>query len=151
MKKILVIEDQVETRESLIEILTTEEFNVTEAENGWVGIKFAHLELPDLIICDIIMPRVDGYEVLEHLRKHPDTETIPFILLSAKSSQIDISKGMELGADDYLTKPFTRTELLGAITVAFEKKETIEKQAKKKRDDLCINISHSLLDEVHTH
>lgn len=150
MKKILVIEDQVEIREILVEMLIAEEFDVTEAENGSVGIKLANSELPDLIICDIMMPKVDGYEVLNHLRENPDTETIPFILLSAKSSQIDIRQGIELGADDYLTKPFTRAELLGAIAARFEKKEALERQAKKKLDNLCINISHSLPHELHT-
>jgi two-component system, sensor histidine kinase and response regulator len=150
MKKILVIEDQIEIREILVEMLITENFNVTEAENGWLGIKLANLELPDLIICDIMMPEVDGYEVLNHLRENPDTETIPLILLSAKSSQIDIRQGIELGADDYLTKPFTRAELLGAIAARFEKKEAIERQAKRKLDNLRINISHSLPHELHT-
>ncbi len=150
MKKILVIEDQVEIREILVEMLTTEEFNITEAENGLVGIKLANSELPDLIICDIMMPEIDGYEVLNRLRKNPDTEIIPFIFLSAKSSQIDVRQGIELGADDYLTKPFTRAELLGAIAARFEKKEAFERQAKKKLDNLCINISHSLPHELHT-
>ena len=150
MKKILVIEDQVEIREILVEMLTTEEFDVTEAENGLLGIKLANSELPDLIICDIMMPEVNGYEVLDSLRKNPDTEIIPFIFLSAKSSQIDIRQGIELGADDYLTKPFTRAELLGAIAARFEKKEAFERQAKKKLDNLCINISHSLPHELHT-
>jgi two-component system, sensor histidine kinase and response regulator len=151
MKKILVIEDQVEIREVLVEMLTTEEYDVAEAENGSIGIKLAHSELPDLILCDIMMPKVDGYGVLDCLREHADTETIPFIFLSAKTSQIEIRQGIELGADDYLTKPFTRAELLGAIAARFEKKEALERQAKKKLDNLCINISHSLPHELHTH
>lgn len=148
--KILVIEDQEDIRSILVEILTAEGYNAVAAENGRVGIKLVESEVPDLIMCDISMPELDGYEVLSYVRENQTTEAIPFIFLTAKAAQIDIRQGMELGADDYLTKPFTRAELLGAISARFEKKKSFARQAQRKINDLCNNISHSLPHELHT-
>jgi CRP-like cAMP-binding protein/CheY-like chemotaxis protein len=113
--RILVIEDNDDIRESVVEILGLANYNVLEADNGKAGIELAAKHLPDLILCDIMMPELDGYGVLYLLNKNPQTAATPFIFLTAKADRIDIRKGMEMGADDYLTKPFDDVELLNAI------------------------------------
>jgi DNA-binding response OmpR family regulator len=152
MEKILVIEDQEDIRSIVVEMLTEENFDVLEAENGQVGIKLLQEEVPDLIICDIAMPKLNGYEVVTWSRENPETESVPFIFLTAKSAQVDIRQGIELGADDYLTKPFTRAELLGAITARFDKQKAFNRQAQKKITQYYnyINQStnHSLCDQL---
>ncbi|MEO9964151.1 MAG: response regulator [Reichenbachiella sp.] len=115
MKKILLIEDNPEVRENTREILELEGYTVLIAEDGKTGVKLAQKNLPDLIVCDIMMSGLDGYGVLHILNKNPLTSVIPFIFLTAKADRIDIRKGMGLGADDYLTKPFDSNELLTAI------------------------------------
>jgi CRP-like cAMP-binding protein/CheY-like chemotaxis protein len=115
MKKILLIEDNPEVRENTSEILSLANYEVITAENGKIGVELAQRESPDLIICDIMMPELDGYGVLHILSKKPVTAKIPFIFLTAKTEKTDIRKGMNLGADDYLTKPFDDTDLLNAI------------------------------------
>jgi CRP-like cAMP-binding protein/CheY-like chemotaxis protein len=120
-KKILVIEDHPEVRENTCEILTLANYDVVEAGNGKVGVEVAERERPDLIICDVMMPELDGFGVLHILNKKPSLSTIPFIFLTAKSEKADFRKGMELGADDYLTKPFDDTELLTAVAKRLEK------------------------------
>jgi DNA-binding response OmpR family regulator len=121
MKKILLIEDNPEVRENTGEILELAGYQVVAAPNGKVGVDLAQKEKPDLIICDIMMPELDGYGVLHILSKKPETSTIPFIFLTAKTEKIDIRKGMNLGADDYLTKPFDDTDLLNAIEARLRK------------------------------
>jgi two-component system, sensor histidine kinase and response regulator len=121
MFKILVIEDEEYLREIVCEILRAEDCLVIDAEDGQIGIQKAREEIPDLIVCDIRMPTIDGYEVLSQLRNHVSTQTIPFIFLSAKAAKEDRHLGRNLGADDYLTKPFTRQELLGVIATHLEK------------------------------
>jgi DNA-binding response OmpR family regulator len=121
MKKILLIEDNPDVRENTSEILTLAAYNVVTAENGRIGVEYAQREKPDLIICDIMMPELDGYGVLHILNKKPETAGIPFIFLTAKTEKTDIRKGMNLGADDYLTKPFDDTDLLNAIEARFRK------------------------------
>ncbi len=128
MKKILLIEDNPEIRENTSEILELDGYQVIAAENGKIGIEIAIRELPDLIICDIMMPVLDGYSVLHLLSKNPDTENIPFIFLTAKADRGDYRKGMEMGADDYITKPFEDVELLNAIESRFRKQEIINKK-----------------------
>ncbi|HZY79209.1 MAG TPA: response regulator [Cyclobacteriaceae bacterium] len=123
MKKILVIEDNEDIRENTAEILSLANYSVVTAENGKVGVDLASREKPDLIICDIMMPELDGFGVLHILSKKPETAAIPFIFVTAKTERSDIRKGMELGADDYLTKPFDDTELLNAIEARFKKNE----------------------------
>lgn len=115
MKKILIIEDNQDVRENTADILELEGYKVASAENGIIGVERAIELLPDVIVCDIMMPELDGYGVLEALNKNSQTSSIPFIFLTAKTEKIDMRKGMNLGADDYLTKPFTETELLEAI------------------------------------
>jgi len=112
MKKIILIEDNVEMRENTAEILELSNYKVFSAPNGKEGVKLVHKEKPDLIICDIMMPELDGYGVLHMLSKNPDTAVIPFIFLTAKAEKADYRKGMSMGADDYLTKPFDDMELL---------------------------------------
>jgi YesN/AraC family two-component response regulator len=120
-KKILVVEDDITTRHLFLESLEAEGFQTIGAENGLVGIQQAQEHLPDLVICDVVMPDIDGYHVLKMLRQDPLTAIIPFIFLTGSDSKIAIRKGMELGADDYLTKPATVDELLRAIAIRLEK------------------------------
>ncbi len=115
MTKILLIEDDTVLRENTAELLELSDFDVTTASDGKQGLKVAKTSPPDIIICDIMMPELDGYEVLASLSKNNKTKYIPFIFLSAKTEHQDIRKGMNLGADDYITKPFTEDELLSAI------------------------------------
>ncbi len=127
MKKILLIEDNLEVRENTSEILSLANYNVITAENGKIGVELAQSEKPDLIICDIMMPELDGYGVLHILSKSEITAGIPFIFLTAKTEKTDIRKGMNLGADDYLTKPFDDTDLLNAIEARFRKSDMQQK------------------------
>ncbi len=125
MSKILVIEDEEFARENLIDLLDLEGHLVFSAENGYRGVELAQEHLPDLIICDIQMPAMDGYQVLSTLRENPSTSTIPFIFLTAKTSHNDLRAGMSLGADDYLTKPYTLDEVLQAVATRLEKQAMI--------------------------
>ncbi|MBD2015497.1 EAL domain-containing protein [Microcoleus sp. FACHB-53] len=126
MKKILVIEDEDFVRENILELLDVEGFEAIGAENGQVGLNLAKGIIPDLIVCDVMMPGLDGYGVLRAIRQDALTASIPFIFLTAKAAKADFRQGMELGADDYITKPFTRAELLGAITSRLKKQATLE-------------------------
>jgi CheY-like chemotaxis protein len=121
MKKVLLIEDNQDVRENTAEILELENYNVITAENGKIGIEKALKHIPDIIICDIMMPELDGYGVFEILSTTRKTASIPFIYLTSKSEKAEIRKGMNLGADDYLTKPFEENELLGAVTSRLKK------------------------------
>jgi CRP-like cAMP-binding protein/CheY-like chemotaxis protein len=120
---ILVIEDNKDIRESVEEILQLSNYGVFAADNGKRGIELAQLHLPDLILCDIMMPDLDGYGVLYLLHNIKQTANIPFIFLTARAERTDLRKGMELGADDYLTKPFDDKELLSAIETRLQKRE----------------------------
>jgi DNA-binding response OmpR family regulator len=115
MTTILAIEDERDVRENLQEILELEGFDVLTAENGKVGLKMAIEQKPDLIICDVMMPELDGYGVIAALRQNPIAIEIPFIFLSAKCTNEDRDKGLRLGANDYLTKPFTPKDICKAI------------------------------------
>ena len=121
MKTVLLIEDNPDVRENTFEILELAGYKVATAPNGKVGVELAQKDAPDLIICDIMMPELDGYGVLHILNKKPETAGIPFIFLTAKTEKTDIRKGMNLGADDYLTKPFDDTDLLNAIEARMRK------------------------------
>ncbi len=123
MKQILIIEDNPEIRDNTQEILSLAGYNVLTAQNGKIGVEIALKEKTDLILCDIMMPELDGYGVLHILSKKPETAGIPFIFLTAKTEKTDVRKGMELGADDYLTKPFGDTELLNAVETRLRKYE----------------------------
>ena len=122
-----MIENSAQTRDLFIESLEDEGFYTIGAENGLVGVQRAIDELPDLVICDIVMPQLDGYGVLSRLRTDPVTAIIPFIFLTAKVTKAEIRIGMELGADDYLTKPCTVEEVLGAISACLEKRANLRK------------------------
>src|SRR6185369_9563059 len=113
--KILVIEDEPEMRRNLVSILRLERFQPIAAENGRAGVAAAKSERPDLILCDVMMPELDGYGVLAALRADADLAAVPFIFLTAKGEKPDIRAGMNLGADDYLTKPVAKAELLAAV------------------------------------
>jgi len=115
MKKILIIEDEPEMRRNLATILRLEKYQPLTAENGRTGVATAFAEHPDLILCDVMMPELDGYGVLKALRENTATEATPFIFLTAKGEKPDIRAGMNLGADDYLTKPVAKADLLSAI------------------------------------
>jgi DNA-binding NarL/FixJ family response regulator len=115
MKKILVIEDEPDMRRNLATVLRLEKYQPITAENGRVGVELVKKEKPDLILCDVMMPELDGYGVLQALRENADTALIPFIFLTAKGQQEDLRSGMNLGADDYLTKPVPKAELLKAL------------------------------------
>jgi CRP-like cAMP-binding protein len=136
MKRILLIEDNHEIRENTAEILELDGYEVITAENGKIGVELASSSKPDLIICDIMMPVLDGYSVLHLLTKNPDTENIPFIFLTAKADRQDFRKGMEMGADDYITKPFDDVDLLNAIESRFKKMELLEKKYSRNLDGL---------------
>jgi len=123
MTKVLIIEDNNDIRENVMEILTLSGYEVSEANNGKTGAELAMKNVPDIILCDIMMGDLDGYGVLKLLHKHDETKAVPFIFMTAKSERSDIRKGMELGADDYLTKPFDDTELLNAIETRLKKKQ----------------------------
>lgn len=123
MKTILIIEDEPEMRRNLATILRLEKFQPLVAENGAVGVEAALREKPDLILCDVMMPELDGYGVLRELRSHPDTEATPFIFLTARGEKPDIRNGMNLGADDYLTKPVAKADLLAAISSRLKRAE----------------------------
>jgi CRP-like cAMP-binding protein/CheY-like chemotaxis protein len=128
MKSILVIDDNVNIRENTAEILELAGYKTFTAENGKVGVELALQEKPSVIICDIMMPELDGYGVLHLLRKNPDTLNIPFIFLTAKTERTDFRKGMEMGADDYITKPFDDIELLNAIETRLKKSDILQQQ-----------------------
>lgn len=128
MKSILVIDDNQDIRDNTAEILELAGYKVFTAENGKKGVDAALKEKPDVIVCDIMMPELDGYGVLHLVRKNADTQNIPFIFLTAKTERSDFRKGMEMGADDYITKPFDDIELLNAIEIRLKKSEILGHQ-----------------------
>jgi DNA-binding response OmpR family regulator len=134
MTKVLVIEDDVQIRKTLTDLLELEGFKAIAAENGVAGVLMAQTEQPDLIMCDVVMPELDGYGVLKQLRQNDVTAIIPFIFLTAKSEHVDVRQGMELGADDYLTKPFTSAELRRAIATRLEKHTAMMRQYHQECD-----------------
>jgi DNA-binding response OmpR family regulator len=143
MKKILVIEDDRVIRENILKLLKAEGFDVTGAENGALGLNAAVSSLPDVILCDVMMPQLDGYGVLAALRSHPVTATVPFVFLTGKADRSEVRQGMELGADDYLTKPFTKAELVGAISSRLKKQAAFVEQQHNLRSQ-----SNELLQEA---
>jgi len=123
MKKILVIEDEPEMRRNITTILRLEKFQALAAENGQLGVAMARKEKPDLILCDVMMPELDGHGVLQALREDAALVTTPFIFLTAKGEKSDVRSGMDLGADDYLTKPVAKADLLKAINARLKRQE----------------------------
>jgi CheY-like chemotaxis protein len=136
MKTILVIEDNLEMRENTSEILGLNGYKVITAKNGKEGTELAQKNSIDLIICDIMMPVLDGYGVLHLLSKNPETASIPFIFLTAKSERSDFRKGMEMGADDYITKPFNDIELINAVESRIKKNELLRTEFAKNLEGL---------------
>src|SRR3984893_1354727 len=124
---ILVIDDNKDIRENTAEILDLAGYTTLTAENGKSGVEIAVREKPSIIVCDIMMPELDGYGVLHLIRKNPDTQNIPFIFLTAKTERSDFRKGMEMGADDYITKPFEDIELLNAVEIRLKKSDILKK------------------------
>ncbi len=146
MKKILVIEDNYEVRENLCEILELSGYDIISAPNGVEGVKAATTGDPDLIICDVMMPELDGFGVLKILNKNPKTNGIPFIFLTAKAEKTDFRKGMGLGADDYITKPFDDTELLEAIEMRLQRSAKIKSAFDQSDEGL-----HRFINEAKAH
>ncbi|MFD1094268.1 response regulator [Salegentibacter chungangensis] len=152
MKKILLIEDDVTVRENTAELLELSNYEVITASNGKLGVEKAKHSIPDIIVCDIMMPEMDGYGVLQALSGNSETANIPFIFLSAKTEHKDIRKGMDLGADDYLTKPFEEEDLLSAIESRLAKVAILNARKKKEpeaKDSSLNNLEdlRSLLSE----
>lgn len=150
MTKILVIEDVHYLRNDVLEMLKFEGFDVRGAENGRVGVNVAREYLPDLIICDIMMPEMDGFEVLTTLRNEKPTQTIPFIFLTAKTDRVDHRMGMGMGADDYVTKPFLSSELLDTIKAQLNKVAVYNNRTKEKITELQNAIAMALPHELRT-
>lgn len=146
MKSILIIEDTPDVIEEICDILQMEGYNTFTANNGLEGLEMAKQKLPDLIVTDILMPVMDGYQFFKELKKYPATENIPVIFLSAKAAPSDIRFGMNLGADDYLTKPLSPEDLIAAINNKLQKVEKIQ----KKIETLRANISYFLPHELKT-
>jgi len=144
MKKVLFIEDDTTVRENTAELLELANYKVITAANGKIGVDKARKHFPDIIVCDIMMPELDGYGVLETLSKTETTKHIPFIFLSAKTERKDIRKGMEMGADDYLTKPFEERELINAIESRLAKVAILRERGEKKNDADTLNHNRLL-------
>jgi len=148
MPRLLLIEDETALREEIAQLLTFEGYEVKSAENGLIGTQVAQEYLPDLIICDVMMPYRDGYEVLHHVRSDPLTRAIPFIFLTAKVERTSQRHGMTLGAEDYLTKPFTADELLSAVNVQLNKRAQAvadtQEQLEYLRGLILTTIPHEL-------
>ncbi|WP_298426837.1 response regulator [uncultured Kordia sp.] len=136
MKKVLLIEDDAVLRENTAELLELAEYDVTTAKNGKIGVEVAQILLPDVIVCDIMMPELDGYGVLAFLSKQETTKYIPFIFLSAKTERQDVRKGMDLGADDYITKPFSEDELISAIESRIAKALILKEEREKYQNQV---------------
>ncbi|GAA4241344.1 MULTISPECIES: response regulator [Winogradskyella] len=145
MKTVLLIEDDTVLRENTAELLELSNYEVITAANGQIGLEVARNQTPDIIICDIMMPILDGYGVLEGLSKHDNTKFIPFIFLSAKTERGDVRKGMNLGADDYITKPFSEDEILSAIESRIAKAAIL-----KDERESANNTSDTNEDELRT-
>jgi CRP-like cAMP-binding protein/CheY-like chemotaxis protein len=143
MKKLLLIEDNPDVRENSAEILTMAGYSVRTAENGKIGVDLVKADRPDLIVCDIMMPVLDGFGVLQVLSMSEDTAAIPFIFLTAKTERSDIRKGMEMGADDYLTKPFDDVELLKAV------ESRLNKVRQRQQDPLNASTVEHMLGQLH--
>ena len=150
MKRILVIDDEPLLRETVRLALVGKGFDVIEAENGTLGIEKARQQLPDLILCDVNMEKLDGYLTLSALRNEPTTSAIPFILMTGMADNAGMRHGMELGADDYLPKPFKIEELYAAVEARLKKAEALRREAEKKLSDLRANISMMLPHELRT-
>ena len=149
-RKVLVIDDSAELRMIIQETLGLFGVEAMSAEDGASGIQMSREQIPDLIICDINMPGLDGYGTLKAMREHEATATIPFVFLSGSVDRVAIRKGMDLGADDYLTKPFTPKELMAAVNARLEKQDEIQRISNQKLDELRGNLTLALPHELRT-
>ncbi|MDX1993889.1 MAG: hybrid sensor histidine kinase/response regulator [bacterium] len=150
MQRVLVIEDQPTILENILETLELEGFVPLGADSGYEGLQTAFQHHPDLILCDLMMPEIDGYQVLRELRRNPQTASIPVIILTAAVDHAAYRQGMELGADDYLTKPFSPLELVGAIQTRLQKRQALESQMERKIQGLRDNLIYALPHELRT-
>jgi len=144
LSKILIIEDEKLILESIADYLREEGYECVTAPTGTEGITIAKKELPDIILCDIKMPGLNGHQVLKELRANPGTSSIPFIFLSALVDQQDLRTGMVLGADDYITKPFQPEDLLGSIETRLEKYAILRKRMVALKDSISLSLPHEL-------
>lgn len=144
MDKILIIEDELELKEEVETILKFEQFDVYSASDAKVGLQILKNTIPDLILCDILMPGINGFELFERLKTNPETASIPFIFMTALDDRKNLRKGMELGADDYLVKPFTRNELLKAIEARLKKFHDNHKQISELKETIVYAIPHEI-------
>src|SRR4029079_3746725 len=143
MSKIVVIEDQPQMRRNIAFMLEMEQFEVFAAEDGRQGLELVRQHKPDLVIGDVMMPEVDGYAVLEQLRKEPETATLPFIFLTAKGDKPDVRQGMNLGADDYLTKPVARLDLLAAVRTRLARQQAHQAEVDSAKSEGGFNPDFS--------
>ena len=150
MEQILVIDDQTDLREAVALVLRENGYDVLEAEDGESGIELAHSHQPSLILCDIEMPKLNGYQTYYEMQRNVSTSGIPFIFLSARGDQTEVREGMSLGADDYIPKPFAAEDLLRAVDTQLRKRKESLRAAERKLDDLRANISLSLPHELRT-
>lgn len=148
MSRILVIEDEGELRDLIAQFLGFHDHEVLKAANGREGLEMARAEQPELIVSDVMMPLMDGFEVLEHLRQDAKTADIPFLFLTAKADRRDMRKGMELGADDYLTKPFEAPELIEAVERRLRRHQSFVSRRQAVIDELHEGLSRMLPDEL---
>src|SRR5260221_14440273 len=150
MQKILIIDDEEWLREMVHVALHQQGFDVIEAPDGMVGVELARKELPDLILCDVNMEKMDGYKTLSSLRNEPTSLSIPFILMTGLADNAGMRHGMELGADDYLPKPFTIDALYAAVDARLKKAQALRQEAERKLSHLRDNISLMLPHELRT-
>ncbi|MBM4168733.1 MAG: hybrid sensor histidine kinase/response regulator [Ignavibacteria bacterium] len=150
MDKILLIDDDAALRDVIAQLLESHGFAVVQADNGASGVELARTQTPRLIICDVAMPAYDGYWTISELRKDPLTSSIPFIFLTGQEERAKMRQGMDLGADDYITKPVTSRELLAAIESRLQKHDATRKEAEKKLEDLRMSVTLSLPHEIRT-
>jgi two-component system, sensor histidine kinase and response regulator len=150
MAKILIIEDDIGVIENLYQIFKLNNYEVFTAQNGRLGVEQAMKFMPDIIVCDIMMPEMDGYQVLKTLRSEPSTFGIPFLFLTAKAEKADQRYGMELGADDYITKPFGNSEIINAVESRLTKHQQVKVFYEAKLDDLRQTITSAIPHELRT-
>ncbi|MBU1101826.1 MAG: response regulator [Bacteroidetes bacterium] len=143
-KTILVVEDDLNMQENIASLLEEEGYNSLTANNGLKAIEVLENQKVDLILSDVMMPKLDGFGLFEYIQKRSDMQTIPFILLTAKVDVLSLRKGMNLGVDDYLTKPFKADDLLGAVKVRLEKKDNFKKEIDKLRQNIVKYVPHEL-------
>jgi two-component system, sensor histidine kinase and response regulator len=144
MNKVLIIDDELELKEEVETILKFEHFDVYSASDATESLQILKRTIPDLILCDILMPELNGFELFGQLKKNPETANIPFIFMTALGDRKNLRKGMELGADDYLVKPFTRDELLKTIDARLKKSFANQKQISDLKETIVLTIPHEL-------